>query len=289
MTAETPPLTRGRPGTSCRGPARTQKHPRLRGDDGRGRRVLPGERETPPLTRGRRRPGLRRRWSRQKHPRLRGEDICCTMRTTPLMETPPLTRGRRPALADRGGWAGNTPAYAGKTDGPILFQVMEGGNTPAYAGKTSTNRQALQTPTETPPLTRGRPLAPRRDPLFGEKHPRLRGEDQIVGAVGTMTHRNTPAYAGKTRPRPPACGSHEKHPRLRGEDDFGLAADFVREETPPLTRGRLRVLRAHRRARENTPAYAGKTNRYDKKRKADRKHPRLRGEDRSAWHWQVTA
>ncbi len=58
------------------------------------------------------------------------------MRTTPLMETPPLTRGRRPALADRGGWAGNTPAYAGKTDGPILFQVMEGGNTPAYAGKT---------------------------------------------------------------------------------------------------------------------------------------------------------
>ena len=74
-------------------------------------------------------------------------------------------------------------------------------------------------------------------------------------------------------------GSFWKHPRLRGED-FTHASRFSSYlETPPLTRGRLRLVgRASRRAR-NTPAYAGKTVMEGVFPPDRTKHPRLRGED----------
>ena len=135
MTAETPPLTRGRPGTSCRGPARTQKHPRLRGEDAVAQLQGGGVQETPPLTRGRparrSRPRDRRgntpayagkthpcsadRGVGWKHPRLRGEDAELLFAGAQDLETPPLTRGRRRRRQARVEDGGNTPAYAGKT------------------------------------------------------------------------------------------------------------------------------------------------------------------------------
>ena len=74
-------------------------------------------------------------------------------------------------------------------------------------------------------------------------------------------------------------GSFWKHPRLRGEDRVAKRVEAVIEETPPLTRGRLRLVgRASRRAR-NTPAYAGKTVMEGVFPPDRTKHPRLRGED----------
>ena len=76
-------------------------------------------------------------------------------------------------------------------------------------------------------------------------------------------------------------GSFWKHPRLRGEDRVAKRVEAVIEETPPLTRGRLRLVgRASRRAR-NTPAYAGKTVMEGVFPPDRTKHPRLRGEDGS--------
>ena len=114
---------------------------------------------------------------------------------------------------------------------------------------------------ETPPLTRGRHLkCPRlgrcwrNTPAYAGKtesccgcllacwkHPRLRGEDVGMVALQGEGLRNTPAYAGKT-----VMSSME------------MGGDM---ETPPLTRGRPWL--SHRA----TVSF--------------RKHPRLRGEDRS--------
>ena len=111
---------------------------------------------------------------------------------------------------------------------------------------------------ETPPLTRGRLIVRVfRRLLFGntpayagktgtryteilraQKHPRLRGEDKVA------------------RPRKNPQG---KHPRLRGEDRTQEDYDPIKEETPPLTRGRRASMTPSRARSRNTPAYAGKT------------------------------
>ena len=70
---------------------------------------------------------------------------------------------------------------------------------------------------ETPPLTRGR---------------------RAVGLASGRGHRNTPAYAGKTRSEVRTFTLLEKHPRLRGEDLSPALRAKASSETPPLTRGR---------------------------------------------------
>ena len=155
--------------------------------------------------------------SRWKHPRLRGEDQVFRSLSDFLKETPPLTRGRRAVAAIRMVADRNTPAYAGKTEGPTTECLGAGkhprlrgedrestaarpslsGNTPAYAGKTS--------------------VADGMPDVVG-KHPRLRGEDQDgayrpgyksetppltrgrlwPASAPIADDGNTPAYAGKT-------------------------------------------------------------------------------------------
>ena len=197
MTAETPPLTRGRPGTSCRGPARTQKHPRLRGEDRPSRQNLPKRLETPPLTRGRP-PGasdprvadgntpayagkthdlIARLVLVRKHPRLRGEDHRALRELIALTETPPLTRGRPDQEAE----------------GRPLRR-----NTPAYAGKTSVDPMIRAAPKETPPLTRGRPTATTKNARRTGNTPAYAGKTVRCPDDEGRTEGNTPAYAGKT-------------------------------------------------------------------------------------------
>ncbi len=91
---------------------------------------------------------------------------------------------------------------------------------------------------ETPPLTRGRHQG--------------RGR-------GGRPPGNTPAYAGKTGLAPLSGRTIWKHPRLRGEDGLRIVTEVMTPETPPLTRGRLRVIVDRKAGARNTPAYAGKT------------------------------
>ena len=176
-----------------------QKHPRLRGEDSIPRNASRLPAETPPLTRGRRKlvsVSITRRGNTpayagkteplndksilfEKHPRLRGEDVGISEKFFTAQETPPLTRGRLYLVIPMCQQQRNTPAYAGKTQKPLGFGIAHAGNTPAYAGKTNECEQAPcnarkhprlrgeDDPTsfaraivkETPPLTRGRPLA----------------------------------------------------------------------------------------------------------------------------------
>ena len=238
---------------------KSRKHPRLRGEDWKVPALVVNARETPPLTRGRHEPSP---WHRSrlgntpayagktrcfprlyevlwKHPRLRGEDFRIARTATGVAETPPLTRGRPHAAASGGEHRRNTPAYAGKTLS-LSWQIMRLRKHPRLRGEDASRRGHSHDHSETPPLTRGR-----------------HGDD----VSGFHCGRNTPAYAGKTRPRLRRRVRKEKHPRLRGEDMRPRASDLAHLETPPLTRGRLPRLQPHLQRMGNTPAYAGKTGR----------------------------
>ena len=102
------------------------KHPRVCGEDFRGRVYAMGGKETPPRMRGR--PGSRvvhGMRSRNtpayagkttgKHPRVCGEDLRLKRPSRDIKETPPRMRGRPLRSPDAYASPGNTPAYAGKT------------------------------------------------------------------------------------------------------------------------------------------------------------------------------
>ena len=112
----------------------------------------------------------------QKHPRLRGEDQFGSLSLTGGKETPPLTRGRLETHMIRDGAVGNTPAYAGKTSQVQIIKEASGKH-PRLRGEDRGRWGPLQDPSETPPLTRGRPA-----------------ENQFLES----DFGNTPAYAGKT-------------------------------------------------------------------------------------------
>ena len=192
---ETPPLTRGRPqdvdvesvghrNTPAYAgkthfvsfPAsRLEKHPRLREEDGTVNLSNGGYGETPPLTRGRRSLEGSAALSVRNTPLTRGRPGApWTSRGAP--ETPPLTRGRlivhrEIAIAQR-----NTPAYAGKTAcRPYAWRLSK--KHPRLRGEDLHSCSATFKPSETPPLTRGRPL---------------------LLVAPWVKIGNTPAYAGKT-------------------------------------------------------------------------------------------
>ena len=160
----------------------------------------------------------------------------------------------------------------------IRRQREIGRNTPAYAGKTNTKT---------------------RMKLFGQKHPRVCGEDRLPDRSdrepaetpprmrGRLTFfsaafhalRNTPAYAGKTLYVVLDYISRGKHPRVCGEDWSHINARCTMPETPPRMRGRLDNITAVINRKGNTPAYAGKTDAKKLLDKLNEKHPRVCGED----------
>ena len=234
--------------------------------------------ETPPLTRGRPDASQRRREStrntpayagktrpvgagqvlERKHPRLRGEDSLETPSRLIVRETPPLTRGRLHTPTCESERNRNTPAYAGKTV-TIAPDGVDAQKHPRLRGEDVQQAAESVSGEETPPLTRGR---------------------QFISDNPPVKRGNTPAYAGKTL---------ERFAHTRSE-----------KETPPLTRGRPCEGDGFVLSDGNTPAYAGKTEAGDKPEskmeetppltrgrrvgrrpscQAERKHPRLRGED----------
>ena len=161
---------------------------------------------------------------------------------------------------------------------PPSEQVLETGNTPAYAGKTLVLPYTL-TPGKKHPRVCGEDFMPvEQADLSPETPPRMRGRlEQRIPNPHTVG--NTPAYAGKTRRTLRQTAAGRKHPRVCGEDPGVRILSCPTLETPPRMRGRQK---AHLRVQiedRNTPAYAGKTNFPEQKRKEKKKHPRVCGED----------
>ena len=110
------------------------------------------------------------------------------------------------------------------------------------------------------------------------KHPRMRGEDQLIHlgrlvVVETPPHArgrpslyltcpaaigNTPACAGKTKPEKIDLFSEKKHPRMRGEDLTSVFLPSNNSETPPHARGRPRRAFLCRLLQETPPHARGR-------------------------------
>ena len=88
----------------------------------------------------------------------------------------------------------------------------------------------------------------------------------------------TPAYAGKSRRRPPAECPDQDHPRLCGEKRrFPNVVSHIRGSPPPM-RGKVRTVSTPTVQQRITPAYAGKSDIYSPAKYPALDHPRLCGE-----------
>ena len=89
----------------------------------------------------------------------------------------------------------------------------------------------------------------------------------------------TPAYAGKTVMEFSGDFLDEDHPRVCGKDILLKLTASKRQGSPPRMRERLIFARLVYFFQRITPAYAGKTNWYDKKTFLLQDHPRVCGKD----------
>ena len=194
---------------------------------------------------------------RQKHPRIRGENHRDLRRGRFFLETSPHTRGEPSAAVSVLDRPGNIPAYAGRT---IYGEDvnLDAEKHPRIRGENHLARLQVRNHAETSPHTRGercccatQPDSPGNIPAYAgrtcfvrrsrrafEKHPRIRGENLLLGdpEFGDLetsphtrgelvwriptedAHGNIPAYAGRTGcPKNPAR-LRQKHPRIRGEN-----------------------------------------------------------------------
>ena len=152
------------------------------------------------------------------------------------------------------------------------------GNTPAYAGKTVHHRQRLLLPEKHPRVCGEDGNFSVRSRLRLETPPRMRGRPPLYFFQFRKT-RNTPAYAGKTRPGDERRAPGWKHPRVCGEDTIKFSSFRSSAETPPRMRGRPPDDSEYTGYPRNTPAYAGKTTSPRSRQARARKHPRVCGED----------
>ena len=211
-------------------------HPRSRGENSCGRRVLLPGRGSSPLTRGKRyfcgarrataglipahagktRDPARRELKRRAHPRSRGENDIFGNVDGGRLGSSPLTRGKHEAGATKTLRIGLIPAHAGKT---LAERGREGHPAahPRSRGENNRMSEAEQNRVGSSPLTRGK----------------LR-----ITTPAERRHRLIPAHAGKTPPRRPARHQRRAHPRSRGENRKSAERRPNRWGSSPLTRGK---------------------------------------------------
>ena len=99
-------------------------------------------------------------------------------------------------------------------------------------------------------------------------------------SLPACTLRNTPTCVGKTRIAKPSHVIQQKHPHVRGDPGHGMN-NSTGTETPPRAWGRHPLRRCIKARARNTPTCVGKTQACRSAEGDARKHPHLRGEDKS--------
>ena len=193
---------------------------------------------------------------------MRGEYEITSVILSTSLGSPPLARGILPCFLDRSRFAGITPACAGNTQSRA-HQKRYQRDHPRLRGEYSTKFSKMDLISGSPPLARGIPLHPSRQPV---------------------PHRITPACAGNTRKLRCRSWQMRDPPRLRGE--YRLQIDPVDRilGSPPLARGIPCCPFTISDARGITPACAGNTYLYISDENISGDHPRLRGEYAILWH-----
>ena len=109
----------------------------------------------------------------------------------------------------------------------------------------------------------------------------MRGE-HAVDWFRALTLRITPAYAGRTRPKPGGHLLDKDHPRVCGENTIAMEHAVTQWGSPPRMRGEPVVAGVVPGPRRITPAYAGRTGGGSRRTPPRSDHPRVCGENRVA-------
>ena len=178
---------------------------------------------------------------RRDHPRSRGENTPRDQHWCSCKGSSPLTRGKHARVTVKSSPTRIIPAHAGKTEcaccvghGHWAHPRSRRENASASLSKSLTLGSS--------PLTRGK---------------RLTNQDAKL-ARGLI-----PAHAGKTPDESGCQAGAWAHPRSRGENTFADSVAVALVGSSPLTRGKLRRLRAPAASKGLIPAHAGKTNGSD--------------------------
>ena len=151
-----------------------------------------------------------------------------------------------------------SPPHARGRQGLLSSTPGRQGITPACAGKTAERARAHLPP---------------------QDHPRMRGEDGLLG-VGVRVMGGSPPHA---RGRPVEAQRRQALARITPACAGKTAADerllVGRDGSPPHARGRPRASGSRMTPTGITPACAGKTSPRDCSIRFDWDHPRMRGED----------
>ena len=170
--------------------------------------------------------------------------------------SPPHTRGIRFYSKSLLKHLGFTPAYAGNTRRVVPREGHVKVHPRIRGEYTASRRRGCRLP-GSPPHTRGiRPFLIVSHALLGF----------------------TPAYAGNTIVDNLTTGIDKVHPRIRGEYAASRTSGTLAVGSPPHTRGILSVCKYYKGVLRFTPAYAGNTKDYKTLEKAQKVHPRIRGE-----------
>ena len=194
------------------------------------------------------------------HPRRCGENRDELYVGCPQGGSPPQVRGKPAAEQGGGGIPRITPAGAGKTLQRTAV-LNAGQDHPRRCGE---NLKLLQ------PLLRG----------LGSP-PQVRGKPELSRII-LMSHRITPAGAGKTMTIMPNHAEWWNHPRRCGENEDAARKKTDAEGSPPQVRGKPQRPRSNIRAGRITPAGAGKTPVSGTSRVEPEDHPRRCGENPGA-------
>ena len=295
-------------------------HPRSRGENATGVRLISATHGSSPLTRGKLGEIVAVRARQRLIPAHAGKTRSGSARFLCAPGSSPLTRGKPGALPPCLMICGLIPAHAGKTPASLVSHKP----TPAHPrsrGENCAPWRVLRRAMGSSPLTRGKPCAlgplrcrfrlipahagkTRRGRLTmrrGRAHPRSRGENYpswsrgragvgssplTRGKLNPMTAtiagaRLIPAHAGKTRRTRPPSLTRRAHPRSRGENQGQRGWRRPPQGSSPLTRGKLTVRLGVPATVRLIPAHAGKTTRGPGGSLSSPAHPRSRGENLS--------
>ncbi len=232
-------------------------HPRVRGENRRDRTPSNRGEGSPPRARGER---MRGRLVRQRP----GITPACAGRTTTSPPRSSATRDHPRVRGENcvvgrppGGHCGSPPRARGEQGHLGVFDDA-GGITPACAGRTSAGRASCRGSRDHPRVRGENSILGRSSLPRPGSPPRARGEQDRRRRPG-RGHRITPACAGRTVLGGVSPQVRKDHPRVRGEN-FSVAVACKEEMgSPPRARGEPyhRLIRQwHARI---TPACAGRT------------------------------
>ena len=151
------------------------------------------------------------------------------------------------------------------------------GITPACAGKRRRSSGPRGSPRNHPRVCGEKPFLFYGGSSDSGSPPRMRGK-AVPAALPDISHRITPAYAGKSEKQVPFLPSYQDHPRVCGEKTQPRPRRMTPTGSPPRMRGKetsgTRLLQRFR----ITPAYAGKRRRSTGRAAGRGDHPRVCGE-----------